>query len=202
MCVDFPEAIIKSDEDIKRAITQDCGVHMLAAPIREEVMVPKGVEVKLTGKTVEISGLKGRLTRTFDIIGIDLKREGESIVIEAARSRRKQHAAVGAVKSHLLNMMKGVTEEFTYKLRIVYAHFPITVKVEGKRALIHNFLGERSPRIAKIIGNAKVQVKDDEIIVDGIDKEEVGQTAFNLEQATYVKRRDPRTFQDGIYRVT
>ena len=202
MRVNFPEAIIKSDEDIKRAITQDCGVHMLAAPIREEVKVQKGVETKLTGKTVEISGPKGKLTRTFDIPGIGLKHEGELIVVEATLPRRKQRAAVGAVKSHLLNMMKGVTEGFTYKLRIVYAHFPITVKVEGERALVHNFLGERSPRVAKIIGSAKVQVKDDEIIVEGIDKGEVGQTAFNLEQATFVKRRDPRTFQDGIYRVT
>lgn len=174
---------------------------MFAARIREEVKVPEGVEVKLTGKTVEVSGSKGKLTRTFDIPGIGLKREGELIMVEATLPRRKQHAAVGAVKSHLLNMMKGVTEGFTYKLRIVYAHFPITVKVEDKRALIHNFLGERSPRVAKIVGNVKVQVKDDEIIVDGINKEEVGQTAFNLEQATYVKRRDPRTFQDGIYRV-
>ena len=174
---------------------------MLAAHIREEVKVPEGVEVKLTGKTVEVSGPKGKLTRTFDIPGIGLKREGESIVVEATLPRRKQHAAVGAIKSHLLNMMKGVTEGFTYKLRIVYAHFPITVKVEDKRALIHNFLGERSPRVAKIVGDVNVQVKDDEIIVEGINKEEVGQTAFNLEQATYVKRRDPRTFQDGIYRV-
>jgi large subunit ribosomal protein L6 len=174
---------------------------MLAAQIREEIKVPEGVEVRLTGKTVEVSGPRGKLTRTFDIPGIDLKHDGKSIVIGATLRRRKQRAAVGAVKSHLLNMIKGVTEGFTYKLRIVYAHFPITVKVEGKRALIHNFLGERSPRIAEIIGNVNVQVKEDEIIVEGIDKEEVGQTAFNLEQATHVKRRDPRTFEDGIYRA-
>jgi len=172
---------------------------MLAAQIREEIKVPEGVEFKLTGKEVEVSGPKGRLTRTFDIPGVDLKHEGGSILVEAALPRRKQRAAVGAVKSHLLNMIKGVTEGFAYRLRIVYAHFPITVKVEGKRAFIHNFLGERSPRIAEIIGGANVQVKEDEIIVEGIDKEEVGQTAFNLEQATYVKRRDPRTFEDGIY---
>jgi large subunit ribosomal protein L6 len=174
---------------------------MLATRIREEIEVPEGVEVKLSGKAVEVSGPKGRLTKNFDIIGIDLKHDGKSIVVEAALPRRKQRAAVGAVKSHLLNMIKGVTEGFTYRLRIVYAHFPITVKVEGKRVLIYNFLGERSPRIAEIVGDTKVQVKEDEIIVEGINKEEVGQTAFNLEQATFVKRRDPRTFQDGIYRV-
>ena len=172
---------------------------MLVAQIREEIEVPEGVEIKLTGREVEVSGSKGKLTRTFDIPGIVLEHEGKSIVIGATLRRRKKRAAVGTVKSHLLNMIKGVTEGFTYRLRIVYAHFPITVKVEGKHILIHNFLGERSPRVAEIIGGANVQVKEDEIIVEGIDKEEVGQTAFNLEQATHVKRRDPRTFEDGIY---
>jgi large subunit ribosomal protein L6 len=172
------------------------------APIRDEVIIPNGVSVELKNGTVEISGPKGKLKRKFDIEGVNLKHQGSSIVIEASLSRRRHHAAVGTIKSHLLNMIKGVTEGFIYKLRIVYAHFPITVKVEDKRVLIHNFLGEKSPRIAKIMGDVSVKVEGDEIIVEGIDKEDVGQTAFNIEQATYVKRRDPRVFQDGIYRIS
>jgi large subunit ribosomal protein L6 len=39
------------------------------------------------------------------------------------------------------------------------------------------------------------------VIVEGVDKYEVGQTAWNIEKATRIKRRDPRVFQDGIYRV-
>ena len=163
--------------------------------------MPSGIEVKLLGKTIEVSGPKGKLSRTFDITGINLRQEAESVVIEATLPRRRQRAAVGAIKSHLLNMIKGATEGFTYRLQVVYAHFPITVKVEGKRVLIHNFLGERSPRVAKIVGDAEVQVKGDEIIVKGANKEDVGQTALNIERATYVKRRDPRTFQDGVYVV-
>ena len=172
---------------------------MLAAQVREEVEIPEGVEVKLTGRAVEVSGSKGKLTKTFDIPGVALEQNGKLIVIGAALRRRKQRAAVGTIKSHLLNMIKGVTEGFTYRLRIVFAHFPITAKVEGKHVLINNFLGERSARVAEIIGGAKVQIKEDEITVEGVDKEEVGQTAYNLEQATHVRRRDPRTFEDGIY---
>jgi large subunit ribosomal protein L6 len=169
--------------------------------IREEVELPEGVEAKLSGKTVEISGRKGVLKRTFDFQGVDIRQEGRTIAIETTSGRRRQRSAVGTIKSHLLNMIKGVTEGFRYKLRVVYAHFPITVKVEDGRVLIHNFLGERSPRVAKIVGGASVRVEGDEVIVEGIDKEEVGQTAFNIEQATYIKRRDPRVFQDGIYIV-
>jgi large subunit ribosomal protein L6 len=87
-------------------------------------------------------------------------------------------------------------------MKIVYAHFPMTVKVQGKTVTIDNFLGERSPRVAKIIGDdVKVQVKGDDVTITGINKEHVGQTMANIEQATKIKRRDPRIFQDGIYLV-
>ncbi|TES83818.1 MAG: 50S ribosomal protein L6 [Hadesarchaea archaeon] len=173
---------------------------MLSA-IREEVDVPEGVELKLSGKAIEVSGPKGKLARKFDVPGIGLRMEGKKILIEISSPRRKLRAALGMVRARLVNMFKGVTAGFTYKLRVVYSHFPITVKIEGKRALIQNFLGERAPRVAKIIGDVKVEVKGEEIIVQGIDRDEVGQTAFNIEQATFIRHRDPRVFQDGCYIV-
>ena len=48
--------------------------------------------------------------------------------------------------------------------------------------------------------NVRVENKTD-VIVSGIDKEAVGQTAANIERSTTVKNRDRRVFQDGIYRV-
>ena len=170
--------------------------------ICERVATPPGVELKLVGARVEVSGQKGALARTFDIPGVTLRREGDLVVVESPSNRKKARAAVGAIKSHLLNMFKGVSEGFTYKLRVVYAHFPISVKVEGKRVLIHNFLGERAPRVAEIVGNVEVEVTDDEILVRGADKEEVGQTAYNIERATRIKRRDPRVFQNGCYIIS
>lgn len=167
--------------------------------VKEEFEVPEGVELKLTGKTVEVSGPKGKLTRTFDLPKITLKVEGQKILITADSVRRRNKAAVMGIRAHLQNMFKGVAEGFTYKLRVMYSHFPITVKVDGKRVLIQNFLGERSPRVAKIVGDANVEVKGDEITVKGVNKEDVGQTAFNIEQATFIRHRDSRTFQDGCY---
>ena len=77
----------------------------------------------------------------------------------------------------------------------------MTVKATQKKVTIENFLGERYPRTAKIVGDAKVKIQGDEVIVTGIHKEEVGQTMANIEQATKIKGRDPRVFQDGIYLV-
>ena len=176
-------------------------VSKMEAKIKEEVEVPEGVELKLLGKMIKISGPKGKLAYKFDVPGVELKTEGQKILIETQFPRRKHRAAVGMIRSRLANMFKGVSTGLTYKLRVVYSHFPITIKVEGKRVLIQNFLGERAPRVAKIVGDVGVEAKGDEIIVQGINRNEVGQTAFNIEQATFIRHRDPRVFQDGCYIV-
>ena len=106
---------------------------------------------------------------------------------------------MGTVRSHVQNMITGVTKGFTYKLKVVFSHFPISIKVDGRRVLIENFIGERSPRVAKIVGDAKVTVKGEDVIVQGINVEDVAQTAANIQQATKIKRKDPRKFLDGIY---
>lgn len=108
----------------------------------------------------------------------------------------------GTIAAHIRNMIKGVTKGYTYRLKIVYAHFPMKVTVKGDTVVIENFLGERAPRYAKILPGVKVEVKGEEVIVSGIDKEKVGQTAANIELATRVRGFDIRKFQDGIYIVS
>jgi large subunit ribosomal protein L6 len=122
-------------------------------------------------------------------------------VVDASSSRKEQKAMVGTFASHIRNLILGVTDGFECKMSIVYAHFPMQVKVDGKTLIIGNFLGEKKPRVAKILGETKVKVSGSEVVVSGINKEDVGQTAANIEQKTKIKRFDPRTFQDGIYIV-
>ena len=125
----------------------------------------------------------------------------EEILVDAESSRKEQKAMVGTFTSHINNLVTGVSEGFECKMTIVYAHFPMQVKVEGKTLIIGNFLGEKKPRVAKILGETKVKVTGNEVFISGINKEDVGQTAANIEQKTKIKRFDPRTFQDGIYIV-
>ena len=47
-----------------------------------------------------------------------------------------------------------------------------------------------------------VEAKGEDVTVQGIDKEKVGQTVANIERATKVKKRDIRVFQDGVYRIS
>ena len=163
------------------------------------VEIPDGVEGMLEGRVVTIKGEKGELTRDFSHAPIQISLEGKTVTVQASWPRKKEAALVGTISSHIQNMIKGVTKGFTYKLKIVYSHFPITVKIQGKTLTIENFTGERSPRTAKIMGDAEVSVKGDDITVQGINLEDVSQTAANIQNATKIRRKDPRVFLDGIY---
>lgn len=172
-----------------------------AVVLKEEIEIPEGIEVTINDE-VTVKGSKGQLSRKLKHSNIVIKREDGNVVLESHFPKKRDKAMLGTIKSHINNMIIGLTDGFTYNMKIVYAHFPMTVKAAGDKVTIENFLGERYPRTAKIVGNAKVQIKGEEVVITGINKEEVGQTAANLEQATKIKGRDPRVFQDGIYLVS
>ena len=54
------------------------------------------------------------------------------------------------------NLMKGVTVGFEYKMRLVYAHFPINANIEneGTKIEIRNFLGEKRVRTVNMLPGA------------------------------------------------
>ena len=172
-----------------------------AVVLREEIPIPEGIDVTIEDG-VTVKGSKGQLSRKFNYPNVVIKKDNGNVVLEAHFPKKKDKAMLGTIRSHISNMITGLTDGFTYNMKIVYAHFPMTVKAGKDKVTIENFLGERYPRTAKIVGSAKVQVKGEEVIVTGINKEDVGQTMANLEQATKIKGRDPRVFQDGIYFVS
>ena len=172
-----------------------------AVVLREEIPIPEGIDVTIDNE-VTVKGSKGQLSRKFNYPNVVIKKDNGNVVLEAHFPKKKDKAMLGTIRSHISNMITGLTDGFTYNMKIVYAHFPMTVKAGKDKVTIENFLGERYPRTAKIVGSAKVQVKGEEVVVTGINKEDVGQTMANLEQATKIKGRDPRVFQDGIYFVS
>jgi len=166
--------------------------------------IPDGVEVKVHKDHVVVSGPLGSLVKKYDPRLIKILKVDSELIIFTDKVRKRTSSLIRTIRSHIRNMIKGVTEGFTKKMIIAYSHFPMRVKVDEQRRLviIENFLGERSPRIAKIVGGkTKVKVEGDYIYITGISPEEVGQTAANIRLATKIKRKDPRVFQDGIYVV-
>jgi large subunit ribosomal protein L6 len=167
--------------------------------ISKIIQVPDGVEVTMEARKVTVKGEKGTLTRDFSYVPISIDVNGKTVRVWAEWPRKKEASLVGTIHSHIQNMISGVEKGFSYKLKIVFSHFPISVKVQGATILIENFTGERRARRVKIIGDVKVKVEGDDIIVQGLNLEDVSQTAANIEQATKVKKKDPRVFLDGIY---
>ena len=167
--------------------------------ISRTIEAPEGALVTLAGKIVTVKGAKGTLTRDFSYVPISINVDGQTVCVRAEWPRKKEAALVGTIYSHIQNMITGVQKGFTYKLKIVFSHFPISAKVQGKSVLIENFTGERRARRIKIFGDVKVRVESEDIVVQGLNLEDVSQTAANIEQATKVKKKDPRVFLDGIY---
>ena len=173
---------------------------VLIANITEEIDIPEGVDVSI-GENIVVKGPQGETSRKFTHPNISIKKETNKIILKSSFPKKKDKSMLGTTRAHISNMIIGVNDGFIYHMKIVFAHFPMTVKVVGDKVSIDNFLGEKHPRYAKIVGSAKINVKKDELTVTGINKEDVGQTMANLEQSTKIKGRDPRVFQDGIYLI-
>ena len=169
--------------------------------LKDEIEIPEKVQVSLHEGVVKVKGPQGELAKKLAHPRVKLEVKGKHVVVSSEMPRKKEKALVGTYGAHIRNMLVGATKGFEYKMKIVYAHFPIKTSIKGDTFVIENFLGEKFPRKTKILGSTKVQVKGDQVVLNGPDVEDVGQTAANIEKATKIRGFDPRVFQDGIYIV-
>ncbi|XP_062620785.1 large ribosomal subunit protein uL6-like [Saccostrea cucullata] len=170
----------------------------------QSVKIPKGVTCSVRARKVIIKGPRGTLTKTFRHLAVDISMVSKNtVMVEKWFGKHKELAAVRTVCSHIENMIKGVTKGFLYKMRSVYAHFPINCAVqEGGHAVeIRNFLGEKFVRRVDMLTGVsiKASTQKDEFILEGNDIEAVSNSAALIQQSTTVKNKDIRKFLDGIY---
>jgi len=171
-----------------------------AVKVARVVEIPEDVSISIEGMRVSVKGPKGTVERDFShAVGVNLSMDGKKVIVESYFANRRKKALVGTIASHIENMIEGVRKGYTYKLKIIFSHFPISVEVKGDKVFIKNFLGEKAPRIAKILPGVTVKATKEDVIVEGIDIEAVGQTAANIERATKISEFDRRVFMDGIY---
>ncbi|WAQ99704.1 RL9-like protein [Mya arenaria] len=171
----------------------------------QTIDVPEGIDVKVRARKVMVKGPRGSLSRTFKHLAVDIEMDGKrKIKVVKWFGKRKELAAVNTVCSHIMNMFKGVTKGFLYKMRSVYAHFPINVQIgdDKKTMAIRNFLGEKYTRHVSMLSGVTVDLAPglkDEFYLQGNDIELVSRSAALIQQSTTVKRKDIRKFLDGIY---
>ncbi|GIL84584.1 hypothetical protein Vretimale_14595 [Volvox reticuliferus] len=170
--------------------------------------IPNGISIEVKGRAVRVKGPRGTLTRDFKHLAVDMfltEQDGHKVLqVDCHFGKKKRLASIRTVCSHVKNMFTGVTKGFEYKMRLVYAHFPININIEnqGKKVEIRNFLGEKRVRVVNMLEGVKIARSDgvkDELVLTGNDLENVSRSAALVSQSCRVRVLDIRKFLDGIY---
>ncbi|GAB1215993.1 hypothetical protein ATERTT37_005193 [Aspergillus terreus] len=175
----------------------------------ERLPIPENVKVHIRSRVVTVEGPRGKLVKDLSHIAVTFGRpEKDVISIEMHHGVRKGIAALRTVRTIINNLIIGVTRGFKYKMRYVYAHFPINVNIEKNAETgqyeveIRNFLGEKYVR--RVTAQPGVEVitspnVKDELQLSGNSLEGVSQSAADIQQICRVRNKDIRKFLDGLY---
>lgn len=175
----------------------------------ETLVVPEGVSVIIKSRIVTVTGPRGKLIKNLKHLAVSFIPKGTNIIgIELHHGTRKNIAALRTVKSLIQNLIIGVTRGFKYKMRYVYAHFPINANIEENKETgtqqieIRNFLGEKIVRRVTLLEGVHIEIsttQKDELVLSGNSLENVSQSAADIQQICRVRNKDIRKFLDGIY---
>lgn len=172
---------------------------MVEEEIIKTIKIPEGLTINTEGHNITIKNENAELKKEFKSHRLNLEQKENSIIIIGKPANKQTSALLNTVIAHIKNMVYGIKFGYKYDMKISYSHFPMTAEVKEKQIFIKNFLGEKHPRQAKIVGEVEVKIKGQDIEILGKDITEVSQTAANISLATKVKKKDIRRFNDGIY---
>jgi large subunit ribosomal protein L6 len=140
------------------------------------IIIPNGVEVSISGRTVSVKGPKGQLSREIpgDII---VRKEENTLLVERPDDGRTNRALHGLSRTLVNNMVVGVTEGFSKELEIVGVGYRAESQGQNLRLALGFSHPVTVPAPAGITFEVPAQTR---VIVKGIDKELVGQVAANI----------------------
>ena len=145
---------------------------------KKPVPLPKGVDVTVDGTTVKVKGAKGELTHTFPA-GMQIRVENGEVLIERPTEEKKDRALHGLTRALIANMVTGVSEGFKKTLEIVGVGYKAEKK--GKNLVVS--VGYSHPvEYPEPAGITLTAPAPTTIVVEGIDKQKVGQVAAELRQ--------------------
>lgn len=175
----------------------------------DDFFSPLTVKIHIRSRVVTVEGPRGKLTKDLSHIAVTFGRPEEKVIsIELHHGARKGVATLRTVRTIINNLIIGVTRGFLYKMRYVYAHFPINVNIEKNpetdraEVEIRNFLGEKYVR--RVTAQPGVEIVPspnvkDELQLSGNSLEGVSQSAADIQQICRVRNKDIRKFLDGLY---
>ena len=145
---------------------------------KKPITVPAGVDVKIDGNTVTVKGPKGTLTNTFNADMI-IKLEGTEIIVERPSENKMHKSLHGLTRTLLNNMVEGVTNGYKKTLEIEGIGY--RAAKQGKDLVMN--LGYSHQVVVPEIDGITIEVPNNTtIVVNGIDKQVVGQIAAEIRE--------------------
>jgi large subunit ribosomal protein L6 len=140
------------------------------------VSVPSGVEITLNGAEVAVKGPLGTMKQP--IAGkVAIKRDGDKLNVETLDQSSEADAMSGTLRALLANMVHGVSKGFERKLTLVGVGY----RAQAQGDKLNLSLGFSHPVVHQMPKGVKVATPTQtEIIVSGIDKQQVGQVAAEI----------------------
>ena len=144
---------------------------------KSPIPIPEKVEVGINKSQVEVKGPKGSLALDIPEL-ITLKQESDTILVERSNDEKQSRALHGLVRSLVNNMVVGVTEGFKKELEIHGVGYRAEAKGDNKLVLQ---LGFSHPVEVNALEGVTFEVPEPtRIIISGIDKQAVGQSAAQI----------------------
>lgn len=145
---------------------------------RLPIPIPSGVEVTIDGRDVTVSGPKGELHHQV-AAPIEVGQADGTVTVTRPSDEGKIRALHGLTRSLLANMVTGVTEGFARTLEIVGVGY----RVQAKGTALEFSLGYSHPIVVEPPEGVSFRVeKPTQLVVEGIDKQKVGQAAANIRE--------------------
>ncbi len=145
---------------------------------RKPISIPSGVTVSVDGSTVKVKGPKGELARTFEPT-MKVRVENNEVLVERPNDDKRERALHGLTRALLANMVTGVTDGFKKTLEIVGVGYRAEKK--GKNLVVS--VGYSHPvNYPEPTGITLTTPAPTTIVIEGIDKQKVGQVAAELRE--------------------
>jgi large subunit ribosomal protein L6 len=140
------------------------------------VDLPQGVSATISADTVTVKGAKGSLTLSIKN-GIKVVQQDKHLEVEAASAAEGLNAVAGATRAHLANMVTGVTKGYEKKLELVGVGYRAAVQAKNLTLTLgfSHLINFAIPDGVTIETPSQT-----EIVIKGIDRQRVGQTAAEI----------------------
>jgi large subunit ribosomal protein L6 len=142
---------------------------------KRPIPIPDGVKVSFKDHKIDVKGPKGSLSRVMhdDVV---LKIEKGNIGVTVSGNGKNTAALQGLSRTLVANMIDGVTQGFEKALEIVGVGY----RVQLKKNVLTFSLGYSHPIVFKLPEGVTASVQKSQIILSGIDKELLGETAAKI----------------------